>query len=521
MLPVTLLVLLLAISEASAQQGDRILPAPRSNLVAIHWPDVSTVEVEVRAHLVQAEASLTARVKTAGTSDATLSEAYGSTGQTLHAYSFNAPARECYLNASRLAPTDFRWAYLMAKLDHQDGRIDEALRNYLLVQNLNPSYVAASINLGNISLEANRLSEARQHFSAALKIDKDSPAAHYGLGQVALSERNYAEAARYFERTLAIASAATRVHYSLAMAYRGLGELEKAKDHLRLQGTVGVRAADPLADQLQEIVQGERLYLIRGRAALEAKRYAEAADEFRKAVVARPDSVAGRVNLGAVLNQLGDARGAMEQFEEVLRIAPDNANAHYNLALLFVKQNRFQEAITHLQFVIKSDPNDSGARFILAQAYVRTGQDDAALAEFTRTVETDPANEQALLSQAQLLFKKKQHRQALDSLEKSHASFPEKNATTIMLARLLASSPNHESRNGARALALAQRAYKATGSLEYGAVISIALAELGRCADALEFQKKLIAAADRAEQISVAENLKKDLQLYERLPCRP
>jgi len=448
LLPLTLLVLLVPIA-----QNDRVLPSPKPNLVAIHWPDLSTVEGEVRGHLLQAQTALTRAVRRVDASDVTLSEAYGSTGQTFHAYSFNAPARECYVNAARLAPKDFRWPYLTAKLDQQDGRVEDAIKNYQLAQSLNPSYVAASINLGNIFLEANRLSEARQHFAAALKIDEQSPAADYGLGQVALSERNYAEAVRYFEKTLAIVSAANRVHYSLAMAYRGLGDVEKAKEHLRLQGTVGVRAADPLLDQLQEIVQGERLHLIRGRSALEAKRYAEAADEFRKAVAARPESVAGRVNLGAALNLLGDQRGAIEQFEEALRIAPDNANAHYNLGVLFVIQKRHAEAITHLEFVLKSNPSDT--------------------------------------------------------------------ATTIMLARLLATSPNYEVRNGARALELAQRTYKETGSLEHGAVISLALAELGRCADALEWQRKLIDAAQRSEQISVAEKLKRDLPLYERSPCRP
>jgi tetratricopeptide (TPR) repeat protein len=136
------------------------LAAPRSNLVAIHWPDLSNVEAEARGQLLKAQASLTTAVNVVNASDATLSEAYASMGQTFHAYSFNAPARECYVNASRLAPKDFRWVYLTAKLDQQDGRFDEAIKNYLLAQSLNPSYVAASINLGNIFLEANRLAEA-------------------------------------------------------------------------------------------------------------------------------------------------------------------------------------------------------------------------------------------------------------------------------------------------------------------------------------------------------------------------
>jgi tetratricopeptide (TPR) repeat protein len=522
LLPLILLVFSFPLVEARSQDiKEGILLAPRSNLAAVHWPDLSTVEVEVREHLLKEQASLTAAVKAARTNDATLSEAYGSMGQTFHAYSFNAPARECYVNASRLATQDFRWFHLMARLDQQDGRIFESIKNYLIAQSLNPNYVASSINLGNIFLEANRLSEARQHFAAALKIDKDSPSAHYGLGQVALSERNYAEAVKYFERTLAIVSAANRIHYSLAMAYRGLGEVEKARVHLRLQGTVGVRVTDPLFDQLQELVQGERLHLIRGRLALDAKRYTEASYQFRKAIASRPESVTGRVNLGATLNLMGDVPGAIEQFEAVLGIAPENANAHYNLGVLLARQNKFQDAATHLQLVVKSNPSDASARSFLAQIYLGLAQHDKALEEFTQIVEMNPSDEQALLAQAQLLVQKKQYKQALDSLEKGHAAFPDKTGTTILLARLLATSPSLELRNGSRALELANRVYKATGSLEHGAVISMALAELGRCTDALEWQKKLLESAQRSEQISTAENLKRDLQLYERSPCRP
>ena len=59
-----------------------------------------------------------------------------------------------------------------------------------------------------------------------------------------------------YERSasLAIVPAANRIHYSLAMSYRGLGELEKAKANLALQGTVGVRRPDPLIEELPELI---------------------------------------------------------------------------------------------------------------------------------------------------------------------------------------------------------------------------------------------------------------------------
>ncbi|HEX7296298.1 MAG TPA: tetratricopeptide repeat protein, partial [Pyrinomonadaceae bacterium] len=269
---------------------------------------------------------------------------------------------------SRLAPSDFRWVYLKAKLDHEQGRVGEAIEGYLLVRNvLQRDYVAAAINLGTIYLESNRLAEAKVHFTAALQIQNNTAAAHYGLGQVALSERNYQAAAKYFEKTLALVPAATRTYYSLAMAYRGLGDLEKAKSALSRQGAVGVRAPDPLADELKDFIQGERLHLVRGRLAAEARRYTEAADEFRKAIAVNPKSITGRVNLGAVLTQLGDSRGAVQQFEEVLRLAPENPTAHYNLAVLLAGENRREEAINHLRSVLRANPNDAAARRLLDQ----------------------------------------------------------------------------------------------------------------------------------------------------------
>jgi tetratricopeptide (TPR) repeat protein len=522
-LSLMLLVLFITSVKVCSQSDPRpnSLPPPRTNLVTVHWPDLSTLEIDVRQHLLASQESLAAAVKNQSATDAILSEAYGVMGQTYHAYSLNSPARECYVNANRLTPGNFRWFYLIAKVDQQEGRIEEAIKNYLMVRSLKPDYVAAAVSLGNIYLESNSLAEAKRNFSAALQLDKNNAAAEYGLGQVALSERNYADAVKYFERALAIVPAATRIHYSLAMSYRGLGELEKAKANLALQGTVGVRTPDPLIEELQELIKGERVHLIRGRLALEARRYAEAAAEFRKAIADKPDSVTALVNLGAVLTQLGDLSGARQQFEHVLRIAPENTNAHYNLGVLFANDNLHAEAISHLQSVLKSNPNDSGARFLLAREYLKTERQEEALAEFSRVVQADPNNEAALLERVRLLLHKKQYPEALNSLAKAHAQFPEKGQTAVTLATLLATSPVYEQRNGARALELARLIYKATGSVEHGAIISMALAELGRCAEAAEWQRGLIEIAQRKGNTEIIDSLKRDLKLYESSTCRP
>jgi tetratricopeptide (TPR) repeat protein len=504
-----------------AQNGD-VLPSPRKGLVAVHWPDLAKLEASVREQVTALQTSLVATAKDPKTTDAVFSEAYGNLGELYHAYSLNSAARECYLNAATLSPKDFRWVYLLGRLDQQDGRFESAIGRYQFARTLRPDYLALPVNLGNIFLELNRLDEATENFKAALAIDADNPATHYGLGQVAMALRNYAGAVKHFEKTLAQVPGATRVHYSLAMAYRGLGDAAKAKEHLAQQGTVGVRVADPLLDGLQELVQGERLFLSRGKLAFEARRYAEAAEEFRKAVAAKPDSITARVNLGAALTQLGDLNSAADQFAEAVRLEPGKAIAHYNLAVILARQNKHDESISHLRSVLNSDANDLSARFLLAQELAKSGRADEALAEFARVVQADAGNEAALLEQVKLLYRKREYKQALDAVETGHAKFPQKGRTVLLLAYVLATSPDFESRNGARALELAQSVYKATGSVEHRALVALALAESGRCNEADEWQLQAIGHAEQQGSTQLLPKLKADRKLYEDMKsCRP
>ncbi|HET6976462.1 MAG TPA: tetratricopeptide repeat protein [Pyrinomonadaceae bacterium] len=335
--------------------------------MALYWPNLSDLEESVREQITEQQNALTVVAKNPATSTTELSEAFGKLGQLYHAYSLVSPARDCYFNANYLAPNDFRWIYLSADLDRQTGRVVDGIRRYRLARTLRPDYIAAPVNLGNMFLGMNRLDEARASFLAALEIDKNDPAAHYGLGEIALSERNYSEAIQHFNTTLARVPNANRVHYSLAMAYRGLGDVEKVKAHLAQQGPVGVRVSDPLINGLQDLVESERVHLARGKMAFEARQYTEAAIEYRKAVAANPDSVTARINLGATLSHLGDAMGAIEQFEAALRLEPDRVNAHFNLAILFARQNKHHEAISHLQIALRVDPNDPGVQSLLIQ----------------------------------------------------------------------------------------------------------------------------------------------------------
>ena len=502
-------------------QGTAIPPL-RQGLSPVQQPDMRNLEPEVLEHVSSAQNALAAAIKDPATPADKLGELYGLTGQIYQAYSLNSPAKECYLNASRLAPKDFRWFYLLGKLYEREGNSQQAINYYNATRQLRPDYFPVFVNLGNIYLQLNRLDEAEPNFKRALEINENIAAAQYGLGQAALSKRSYADAARYLEKALALAPESNRLHYALAMAYRGLGRMDQAQSHVALSGTVGVRVSDPLVDGLQDLIKGARLHLIRGRTALEARRFSEAADQFRKAVAAQPDSLPAHFNLGAALTQTGDLPGAIKEFEEVLHLDPNHPNTHYNLGLLLAQLNRHEEAIQHLQSAVADTPSDINARFLLGQELLKVRRYDEAEKELSRVVQSNPDNEDALLGWVTTLLRKKLYGQALEALEKGHEQFPQKGRTTVTLAYLLVASPQYEKRDGKRALQLAQAAYEATGTVNHGVLVAMALAELGLCDEAAAWVRRMTAKATAEGKPDLIEKLKTELSRYERArPCRP
>ncbi|HSE21944.1 MAG TPA: tetratricopeptide repeat protein [Pyrinomonadaceae bacterium] len=480
------------------------------------------METEVRTQIKSQQDVLIATAKDANSSEDELSIAYGMLGEIYHAYSLNAPAAECYLNASRLAPTDFRWVYLLAKLDHQQGHAEEALRGYQVATSLQPSFVTAQLNLGNLYLELDRLDEAKATFALVVQKEPNNASAHYGLGQIALSKRNYAAAVEHFEKALELVPGANRIHYPLALAYRGLRNTEKAEAHLAQQGTVGLRVADPLLDRLAELVQGARVHMIRGKLALEAKRYVEAAGEFRKAIEAQPESVPAYVNLGTTLTQLGELKEAAAQFDKALRLEPSNLTAHFNLAILLANDNQHEQAVAHLHAVLTTNPNDLDARMFLARELEKVGLVDEALREYSRLAEADANNEVAVIKRAELLQSKGESKQALDGLEKAFTQYPQKVNTAVMLIYALAASPQLNLRDGPRALKLAQTLYSTTPTLQHGSLLVLAFAESGQCDEAAEWQRRLITEAIKGRDEQLVEKLKAELARYVNVKsCRP
>jgi len=461
-------------------------------------PDLPTVDLTglepVVAKQISALQSHAASVLAGKASETEKGEAVGELGRLYHAYELSEPAESCYRQAIRLAPRDFRWRYHLGYLLQTGGRLEEAVSEYERALGIFAEVPPALVRLGQVYLALNQTEAAEEVLRRALELDSASAAAYAVLGEAYLAQERYPEAVAGLERALDYVPEADRLYYPLAMAYRAMGEEEKARQLIAKKGPVGVRPADPLIDSLAGLTTGERVHLLRGQAAFGAERYAEAVEEFAAAAAANPASVSARVNLGSALAQEGDVEAAIEQYRAAIGLGPGNVAARYNLGLLLAGRGRLEEAAGELRQAVQYAPRDAAAHYELAAVLRRLGRHDDALTHFALSAELGPPGEEARIGRAGVLVDLGRYEQARTQLEEALAIIPSSGLIAFSLSRLLAACPDPAMRDGERALDLARRVHGARKSVMDTELVAEALAELGRCDEAAEWQAEALTA---------------------------
>lgn len=427
-----------------------------------------------------------------------LAGAWADLGMHYQAYKLAGPAEESYRRAAALDAKDPRWPHLLGGLLQDAGRLDEALTAYNRALELAPEDLPALVHVGEIHLLQGRRPEGEAALRKALAVTPEDAAINALLGQAALERGDFRAAVDHLEVALRGAPDANRLHYPLSRAYRGLGEEAKAAEHLAKIGKVGVRPEDPVLDSLESLRTGERARLESGKRAYNAGRFAEAAEEFRGALKARPESVEARINLAATLARQGDTQGAITELREAVVLAPANATARFNLGLLLAAGGASAEAIDHLKAAVAARPQDAEAHRELARLLRDAGRSEEALKEYGTAVEIAPADEAARLGRAETLVRTGKYKEARDLLEEDFKALPQSGLLAAGLARLLAACPDLSLRSGARALELGLALWNAQPIVPHAETVALAWAEIGRCDEAARWEQTAIEAAQKA-----------------------
>lgn len=104
-----------------------------------------------------------------------------------------------------------------------------------------------------------------------------------------------------------------------------------------------------------------RLYLSRGREAIQREAWDEAAAELEQAIAQDPSiaDVSTYFFLGLAYNQMDQPEQAAEAYEAGLALDPRDEPSHWNLALTYYQLERHAEALEHFRAYLELNPGDA------------------------------------------------------------------------------------------------------------------------------------------------------------------
>ena len=514
-----------------ACSAPRSAATPGRALLPVSLPELTRVDGGVQEQAQQRYALLTERITNSRASDSDLATAYGELGMVLQAAEYFDAAEPCYRNAQTLAPTELRWPYYLGHLYKSKGDTHAAAAAFERVLQLRPEDVSTLIWLGRLYLDEGRTDAAQPLFTRALAIAPRSVAVLAGLGQASLDRRDYAGAARHFEEALAVDPEAESLHAPLAMAYRGLGQPDKAAPHLRQWKNRDIPVPDPLQQELDLVLESGLSYELRGVRALESHDWKSAAEFFRKGLELTRENTPLRRSLGhklgTALYMAGDVPGATEQFRRVIDASPPSgidesaAKAQYSLGVLLASSGRSNEAIEHLTRAVSFQPSYVEAWLALADTLRHAGRAQSALAQYKEAAALNPRSVPAQLGYALALVDLHRYLDARTWLAGAVERHPDQPELAHALARLLAAAPDDRVRDGHRAMAIVQDLLKDQKGTDLGETMAMAFAELGDYERAVGVQRGVIAAARDAGLKPALSRMEANLRLYEQhRPCR-
>lgn len=503
-------------------------------LLRVNLPDLTGMHPSVQQQLRDAYAALQKLSPSGRARDGRLSaarrvegsEAYGTLGKLLMAAKYPDEAERCLRNAQTLAPSDPRWPYYLGHLFIAAGALTEAVTPLAQALELRPDDFATLVWLGHVHIELGQPALAFPFLNKARGLAPGAAAVWYQLGRASLAKQDYASAVAALEEALRLNPSAAVIHQPLAMAYRGLGDLDKAQSNLdRTAGRGGAGATvtmpDPLMAEVNTILRSPDVFAELARQASARGQWLEAAAELRKAIELAPANAGLHVGLAQTLNRMGDARAAMAELDKAIAVEPSLAAAHVMKGTLLERSGRDDRAIAEYTAAATHDPTLREAHLRLADALRRVGRLDAALSSYRRVLALAPDAEDARFGEAMALAQLSRHVEARDRLRDAMTRHPDQPAFAQALARLLAASPDPQVRDGRQALDLVTSLANQHKTTSVAETMAMALAQVGRFEDAVEWQRLAMSVAADAGHSDAAKRMAANLALYQRRePCR-
>lgn len=164
------------------------------------------------------------------------------------------------------------------------------------------------------------------------------------------------------------------------------------------------------------------IFIFRGDAYQGLRRFRDAAEDFKRAVVCEPENAVVRFKLGTAYFYF-DRTNAVDALSEAIKLKPGYLEALMERAKNYENMQDFDKALADYGEILRIDPNNAGAYHNRATIYSALGRVDDALADCDKAIALDPANPLSFLNRAYLHFFKKDIKAARADLDRAKALY--------------------------------------------------------------------------------------------------
>lgn len=270
-------------------------------------------------------------------------------GKALEAIGDSEAAVGAYARATELEPGARSVRYALAALYRSMGRMEDSDRQ--LARFETGSHMEPPISDSLMAAVRQLRADKHRYLQDGLRLE---------------AEGNLQAAVSLYEKAVGIDGGYLQARVNLIAAYGRLGRFREAETHYG--------ATEGLASNSEE------LHVNWGTLEADRRNFRSAVSSYRRALEINPYSADTRVDLGIVLDEIGEADQARVAFRRALENEPRHRLANFHLARHLIAGNRVEEAIEHL-LKIKEPVDDRTPTFLygLADAYLRLGNIEQSL----------------------------------------------------------------------------------------------------------------------------------------------
>jgi tetratricopeptide (TPR) repeat protein len=345
-----------------------------------------------------------------------------------------------------------------------DGKYEEARRAFERVIHINPRYVPAHVNMGNVLVALRRDAAALNEFLEAITMQPNDLLALKNIGLIYGRQEKFDLAMKYLERARRLAPRDLEINVALAGAEISAGKgLEARRVIAELVGAVELGPKNRETLGLLWLDKGEpqnAADLVRDDPGLAAQFYTigyeKAETEFdagryqstRKILEAirdlRTPDAAFHDLLGSAYYAIDDPKKASQEFQQAVRLEPADPEHYFKLGMVFLKHRTADPAIYVYETALKSRPDVPKLWFGLGLSHYLAFRPKEAEQALRKALALDPHYDAAYVVLGDLLEQNSRPADALDVFRKAMQMRPDLYLPYYYYGKLTSKKGNEE-----------------------------------------------------------------------------